>query len=147
MVDTVNVEYLYPPKLLDGRWDEHSGNRRVIARLSGLSDGTGETDVTKIRLADLKTASGKVPTRTAVEWIQWMATGLTVLLEWDRAPNAEIIRIDADANRDSGEVDWACFGGKLDPGEDDRTGNILLSTTSADNGDSYEITVCLRLKD
>jgi hypothetical protein len=147
MADTVKVEYLYPPNLLDGDWDEKQGNKRVIVRLSGVTDGTGETDVKKVDLDDLKTLGGNVPSRTAIEWIEYDVFGITCLLEWDRAPNAEITRLNASATNTSGRFDWTQFGGKVDPGGDDRTGDILLTTTNADSGDSYEIVMCIRLKD
>ena len=142
MADSVKVEYLYPPTI-DGQVDEFSGNRRVIVRLSGVSDGTGETGVTKIRLSDLR-INGKAPTRSAAEWIQFSASGMVVLLYWDRSPAAEIYRVSSD---DSGSIDWTQFGGKVDPGGDDRTGDVLITTTETDNGDTYDITLCLRLKE
>ena len=147
MADTVKVEYLYPPNLLDGDWDENQGNLKVIVRLSCISDGTGETDAIKIRLSDLKTHSGKVPARTVVEWIEYQITGLACVLEWDRSPNAEIIRLNGIGQGIEGKRDYTQFGGKCDPGGDDRSGNILMSTTGADSGDTYEINLCLRLKD
>lgn len=147
MADLVKVEYLYPPNLLDGSWDEKQGNKRVIVQMSCLSDGTGESNVVKIDMSDLKTHSGKVPGRTAVEWIEFDVVGITCLLEWDRSPHAEIIRIDANGVSISNRRDWMQFGGKVDPGGDDRTGDILMTTTNASSGDSYDITLCLRLKD
>lgn len=147
MSDSVKVEYLYPPNMLDGGWDEKQGNKRVIVQLSGLSDSTGETDVVKIKMSDLKTHNGNVPGRTAVEWIEYDIFGLTCVLEWDRAPHAEIIRLNAHAVNTAWRFDWTSFGGKVDPGGDDRTGDILLTTTNTDSADSYEITICLRLKD
>ena len=142
MADSVKVEYLYPPNMLDGDWDDNQGNLKVIIRLSCVSDGTGETGVIKIKMSDLKTHSGQIPARTAVEWIEYQVYGMTVLLEWDRAPVAEIIRIQESSDR----TDYRQYGGKLDPGGD-RTGDILLTSTNASNGDSYEIIICLRLKD
>jgi len=61
MADTVSVDYIYPPNYLAGGWDERSGNRKVVVKLSSLSDGTGETDVIKVDLDELKTHSGVVP--------------------------------------------------------------------------------------
>ena len=147
MADAVNVTYLYPPNMLDGGWDEKQGNKRVIVQMSGLSDGTGETDVVKIDMSDLKTHNGNVPRKTAVEWIEWQIMGLTVSLEWDRAPHAEIIKLNSHALESTGDMNWRQFGGKVDPGDDDRTGDILMTTTNTDSGDSYEVTICLRLKD
>lgn len=147
MADAVKVKYLYPPNMLDGGWDEKQGNSRVIVQLSCLSDGTGETDVVKIQMSDLKTHAGNVPGRTAVEWIEYQIFGLTCLLEWDRAPHAEIIRLNAHAVESNGRFDYTQYAGNLDPGGDDRTGDILMTTTNTDSGDSYEINICLRLKD
>lgn len=145
---SAKIEYLYPLNMLDGTWDEKQGNRRVTVRLSNYTGGTDETDAIKIRLSDLKTHAGKVPRKTAVEWIQYDIFGLTCVLEWDRAPHAEIIRLNAHAVSTSGRIDWTQFGGTVDPGgDDDRTGNILLTTSNDDAGDSYEIIICLRLKD
>lgn len=147
MADTVAVQWIYPPDMQDGQWDEKSGNRRVVVRFTGTSDGTGETDVVKVDLDLLKTPSGKVPKRTAVESIDWTVFGMTCVLEWDRAPHAEIARINENASDHSGHLDWAKYGGYVDPGSDDGTGDILLTTTNMASGDNYDITMTLRLKD
>ena len=147
MADTVSVKWIYPPDMQDGGWDEKSGNRRVIVRFIGSSDGTGETDVRKVDLDLLKTPNAKVPQRTAVEHIQWHVFGLTCVLEWDRTPHAEIIRINENGTESSGEMSWEKTGGYIDPGLDDATGDILLTTTNCTSGDSYDITMALRLKD
>ena len=145
MADTVAINWIYPPGMQDGAWDEKSGNRHVIVRFVGTSDSTGETDVIKVDLDDLKTVAGNVPTRTSVQWIEWQIFGITVQLEWDRAPHEEIILLNANAVESSGRVDFP--HGYVDPGNDDRTGDILLTTTNADSGDNYNITMCLKLKD
>ncbi len=148
MAGTYLVDYIYPPGLLDGVWEEKSGNHRIIVRLAGVqTDGTGETDVIKIAMSDLKTPAGNVPGRTAVEYIEWQVLGMTVALEWDRAPHAEIFRINAHGSESHGNMDWRKSSGKVDPGGDDRTGDILLTTTNVDAGDSYDVTLHLRLKD
>ncbi len=143
------VEYLYPVGLLDGDWSEKSGNSRVIVQLAGTigSDGIGETDVIKVRMSDLKTPDGNVPTKTAIEWMEWHVNGLTAVLEWDRAPHARIYRIDANGEISDGDKNWMKFGGRIDPGGDDRSGDILLTTTNVYAENSYEITMCIRLKD
>jgi len=147
MADATMVEYLYPPNMLDGDWDEKQGNRKVVVRMSCLSDGSGETNVIKIALSDLKTHNGNIPSRTVVEWIEYQILGMACLLEWDRAPHAEILRINATGQESSGRTDYQSYGGRIDPGGDDRTGDILMTTTNVTNGDSYEINICLRLKD
>ena len=147
MAYTVSVKWLYPPDMQDGGWDDKSGNRRVVVRLTGSSDGTGETDVRKVDLDLLKTPNGKVPQRTVVEEIMWHVFGMTVVLEWDRTPHAEIIRINENGVEINGHMCWKDTGGNLDPGLDDATGDILLTSTNATSGDNYDITLTLRLKD
>jgi len=147
MADTVAVKWIYPPDMQDGGWDDKSGNRRVVVRLTGSSDGTGETDVVKIDLDLLKTPSGKVPQRTVVEEIKWHVFGMTCVLEWDRTPHAEIIRINENGVENNGHMCWKDEGGNLDPGLDDATGDILLTTTNVTSGDNYDITLTLRLKE
>jgi len=141
MADTVSVDWIYPPKFEDGSWDEKSGNKRVIVRLRGTSDGTGENQVVKIDLDDLKTVDGNVPSRTAVEYLKWNISGTSCVLEWDRAPREEIATLTTGQD----EMFWPA-GGYVDPGGDDRTGDILLTTSMA-NGKTYDITMMIRLKD
>ncbi len=147
MADNVAVQWIYPPDMQDGDWDEKSGNRRVVVRLTGTSDGTGETDAVKVDLDLLKTPAGKVPRKTAVEFIKWSVFGMTCTLEWDRAPHTEIIRINDNGLTDTGEVSWEKYGGYVDPGDDDGTGDVILTSTNVANGDNYDITLGLRLKD
>ena len=151
MADTVAVTWIYPPKMQDGQWDEKSGNRRVIVRLTGKSDSTGETDVVKVDLTDLKTQAGNIPQRTVIEKIKWYIAGMAVVLEWDRSPHAEIIRLNDfgfnNAETRVGEIDWSKEGGLLDPGLDDSTGNIILTSLYTYSGDTYDITLYIRLKD
>ena len=146
-MDITSVQWIYPPDMQDSQWDEKSGNRRVVVKLVGVSDGTGETDVVKVDLDLLKTPSGNVPKRTVIESVQYYVFGMTCVLEWDRAPRAEIIRINQSGASDGGGKSWASVGGYVDPGPDDGTGDILLTTTNCTNEDNYDITLSLRLKD
>jgi len=146
-MDITSIQWIYPPDMQDSQWDEKSGNRRVVVRLVGVSDGTGETDVVKVDLDLLKTPSGNVPKRTVIESVQYYVFGMTCVLEWDRAPRAEIIRINQSGASDGGGKSWASVGGYVDPGSDDGTGDILLTTTNCTIGDNYDITLSLRLKD
>ena len=141
MADTVNIQYIYPPN--------HDGGanpvptRKVVVNMTGTCDGTGETDVIKVRLTDLMKHGGATPTRTAVEKITYTIFGEIVQLEWDRAAHAPIARL----SPGEATMDFRTEGGKVDPGESgDRTGNIILTTVGGDSGDSYDITLTVRLK-
>jgi len=141
MADTVDVRYLYPANYDD--MPNPTPTRRVVVQMTGLSDGTGETDIVKVRLSDLLMHTGLTPTRTAVEKIVGNVYGMTVQLEWDRAPRAEIKLLGAGRYN----LDYHSVGGLVDPGEEgDRTGNIILSSLYTDSGDSYDLTLTVRLK-
>jgi len=144
MADTVSVNWICPPDMQDWAWQDKSGNRRVVVQFTNLSDGTGETGVKKVDLSDLKTHNGNVPQRTVVEKIDYMTDGMAVRLYWDRAPDALIAYLPEDS---MGCMDWSDAGGKVDPGLLDDTGDILLSTIGHAAGDTYDITMTLRLKD
>ncbi|MCG7854128.1 MAG: hypothetical protein MIO92_16555 [Methanosarcinaceae archaeon] len=141
MADSAQVHYIYPPN--------HDGGanpvptRKVVVGMVGLSDGTGETSVVKVRLTDLMKHDGSTPTRTAVERIQGNIQGMTVVLAWDRALAAGIKMLGPGVY----DLDFRGTGGIVDPGEDgDRTGNITLTSLYADSGDTYDLTLTVRLK-
>ena len=148
MADTVKVRWLYPPNW-DGFLPDQGGFKRVVIQLTCMSDGGGETNVVKLNLSELRTPSGKVPTRTAIERVAYTIFGLTVKLEWDRTPNEIIAVLNAAGTVASDFRDYKRVGGLVDPGEPggEGTGDILLSTTNADAGDSYDIVLTVRLKD
>jgi len=144
MVDTVDVHYIYPPNFEDApNVTDKEGWREVCVQLTGVSDGTGETDVTKVDISTLRCSNGAVPTRTAIMEIAYSLDGMTAVLEWDRAPNSLIARLSGE-----GHMDWRNEGGKVDPSSaGDRTGDILLTSGGTDSGDTYEITLWIKLKE
>lgn len=147
MADTVAINWIFPPNW-DGNQSEpgekHPGYRKMIVQLICLSDGTGETDVQKVDISELRNSVGEIVTRTVVEKVEYNISGLNVLLEWDRAPHAEICRL-VGAN---GAISGCIKHDVVDPsdGVDDRTGDILLTTTGFTAGDGYNITLHIRLK-
>lgn len=141
MADDVEVHYIYPPNHDLGA--NPVPTRKVVVGMVCLSDGTGETRVTKIRLSDLLKHDGTTPTRTAVERIQGTITGMSVVLAWDRAAAAGIKLLGPGRY----DLDFRSVGGIVDPGEEgDRTGDIFLTSSYADSGDSYDLTLTVRLK-
>ena len=151
MADTVTTKYLHPPNW-DGNFpdDQSHGYKRVIARFTNVSDGTGEVNVRKIRLADWRCSNGAVPTRSVVEWIQYNMAGMGVKIEWDRSPPSMIGIVHGGSfTAGSGTIDFTEVGGGLvDDGEaGDGTGDILFTTLLHTAGDSYDITMSLRFKE
>jgi len=150
MADTVTKKYVYPPNW-DGNPSEsqYQGWKRVVFRCTNYSDGTGEDGVTKLDISELRTSTGKVPTRTVVEWIRYQLQGMGVRIEWDRAPRSMIALLAAGSDGgDHGYLDFRKHGGLVDDGEaGDRTGDILFTTLEAASLDSYDITMSVRLKE
>ena len=143
MADTVNVRWVYPPNW-DGNPPEQGGWRKVTIEMTGTSDGTGESAVTKLDISELRTVNGIVPTRTVVERLEWDISGFdNILLEWDRNPKETIEVLSGRGHRD-----YRDRGGLVDPGESgDATGDILLTSNGAASGGSYSILMTVRLKD
>lgn len=140
MADTTTVQWLYPPNW-DGGFAPGGGFRKYAVRLTGISDGTGETGVIKVNLSELRTPAGKKPAKSIIEKLAWNLRGYNnITLYWDRA-SAETIAVLSD----SGELCLKKEGGQADPG-DGGTGDILLSATGADLGDAYDITIWFRVK-
>ena len=112
----------------------HDGPRNVIVKLTSLSDGTGEVAVTKVNVADL------VPTcaRLRVDKIEYDLSAMQCTLLWEGTPNVTI----ATLSTGQGCLDFSQSGGvnMSGPGP---TGNILLTTISAGNNDSYAIVLHL----
>ena len=144
MADTVTERWIYPPNW-DGNSPDNGGWKRVVKHFTCVSDGSGETDIIKVDISELRTTQGRAVVRTVIEKIEYAQTGFTdIKLIWDRAPKDTICVIPDH----SGVLDFKSAGGLVDPGEEgDGTGDILLTSTGADSGDAYDITITLRLKD
>lgn len=128
MADTVDVKAVF------------SGGRQYILHLQNRSDGTGESDVTKLDISTLLMSQGQVPTYTSVDRIEHSINGFSyVLLEWDHTTDDEIATLVGQGVRTfpTGNVDPKSAGG---------TGDVLLTTNGGVAGSSYDITIWLRLK-
>jgi len=143
MADTVQIDWIYPPEFMSLSEDQRQGTVNYCIKLSGLSDGTGETDVKKVDISELRLPGGNNVTRTSILEIKYNVVGESVLLEWDRAPD----RLMAICSGE-GCYDWRSEGGLTDPGgSGDGTGDIILTTSDHDAGDFYEITIWFRGKE
>jgi len=142
MADTANVRFIYPPNW-DGNPPEKGGWRQVVLQLTGISDGTGESEVTKLDISQLRKVDGSIPTRTSILGIKWNVKGIdNVHLQWDRSPKATIAALSGEGKRD-----YRSKGGIVDPsGAGDRTGDILLTSNGAGAGGVYDIELTVKLK-
>ena len=119
-----------------------NGPRYHIVHLTNISDGTGESLVTKATLANMLRENGLVPTKTSVKEIQWSIQGFTsVRLYWDHNTD-DTLAVLAQGN---GYAEFGMLGMLNDPGSAGGTGNILLTTAGATTGATYDITLVVTL--
>lgn len=121
----------------------HNG-RRYVTHHTNVSDNTGESAVTKVDISGLTIfPSATVPTYTIVDRIEYNIQGFTsVRLFWDHTTDDEIAVLPTG----SGVLDWSTVGGKVDPRTSGDTGDIKLTTAGSASGNTYDITLYLRLK-
>ena len=118
------------------------GQDLYVVQLTCLSDGTGETGVTKINLSTLTTFAGIAPTYSALEEAQWDIQGFTeVKLYWDHTTPQTMKLMSG-----RGNVSYKHVSYLFDNQSAGGTGNILLTSAGAANGATYDITVALRLR-
>lgn len=116
-----------------------SGQIRYAARFTGISDGTGETNVIKIDISALPGA----PTYTAIEEISWDVQGWSaVKISWDHNTDdtAEVVS-------GRGARSYKELGYLFDPQSAGGTGDILFSTLGTPtSGFSYDIALVIQLR-
>lgn len=139
MVDAVTSQTLYD----DGG--------HVVMHFTNVSDGTGETAVTKVDVSAL--VGGGASTRYAIEAIAWATVGMGFNLLWDAT--TDVLFFTTGNGTSSGFIDYVNgTSGQIGTGPG-RTGiknnagtgvngDILLTTSGQTAGDSYVVTLWLR---
>lgn len=146
MAIETKVKWIFPPNF-DVTEQQIEGYRRIIVQLTGRQNETADEDaVKKIDISTLLTSNGIECTRTAIECIKYNNYGFTnILLEWDRTPNETIAVVPGNT---AGYIPGPLVD--KDDGADNgvgNTGDILLTTSGGASGDSYNITLTIKLKD
>lgn len=109
----------------------------LIVHLTGVSDGTGETDAIKVDKSAF-TVGGVEPTTLRLMAARWAVQGYSSLrLEWDRGTDVLAMIFSGNGFEDFRP------DGKNDSGSGG-TGDIVLTTVGAASGATYDITLTLR---
>lgn len=118
------------------------GPRIYSVRMTNISDGTGESLVTKINLSTLTMPNGlPQPSSCGIEEIQWIIQGFTsVRLYWDHTTDDVAALLAGNGYRL-----FEPTGVLGDPKSAGGGGNILLSTAGAVSGATYDILLTVRL--
>lgn len=111
-----------------------NGKHRYVIRLTNISDGTGESAVTKITKSALTNLYGVAPNKLCLVEVKWSIQGFTsVRLHWDATTDDEIVVLAAGNG-------WHVFEPALiDPASSGSNGNVLLTTAGAGTGATYSI--------
>jgi len=113
------------------------GERLAIMKFTNVSDGTGETNVTKVNVANLtKSASGKACTGVVVNKITSLSHGLEVRMYWDATAPVPFFLSTINTNYQN---DFSGFGGVTNNAGAGKNGNITFSTADASAGDTYTV--------
>ena len=116
-----------------------NGQREYIVRFTNISDGTGETNVTKITASGILDSNGKQISGFAIKKVNWSIFGFTsVRLYFDATTDDEALVLGSGTG--CREFDPPM----LDPRSAGTTGNIILSTNApAAAGNTYDIYLTL----
>jgi len=125
-----------------------NGQNRYVARFTNLSDGTGESTVTKVDRSALTGPDGvNAPAKLVIEELDWNVQGFTyVSLLWDDGTDQQIDLLSGDSYRDYRHLGGLVPDDHTDQVATPANGDIILTTAGLTSGNTYDITVVLRLK-
>jgi len=113
------------------------GERLAIMKFTNISDGTGETAVTKVNVSALTPSnSGKACTGVTVTKITSVCHGLEVRMYWDATTDVPFFLSTINTNY---ENDFSKIGGITNNAGAGKNGNIVFSTSDQSNGDTYTV--------
>ena len=117
----------------------------VAIKLTNISDGTGETAVTKVDVSALEADSrtGLSCTDVNIERIWWQCIGMKVRILFDA--DTDVMAIELGENQ-SGNHDYSVFGGLTNNAGTGKTGDVKFTTVGASSGDPYTVILYLRKK-
>lgn len=118
------------------------GPRHYVAQFTCISDGTDETALQLVDISTLLNSENLAVTKTAIQEIQWDTRGFDyVQLYWDHtAPDT------AKLLSGRGSVSYNDYSYLYDPGSAGGTGDLMLNTSGATAGATYDFTVVLQLR-
>jgi hypothetical protein len=113
------------------------GGKTAIFRFVNVSDGTGESAVTKIDVSGLNAnpVTGAACTSVVIEKIYYQTVGMGVKILFDASTDDLAWQLAADW---TDTLDFSDFG-IPDPESSGTTGDVKFTTVSASSGDVYVI--------
>ena len=122
------------------------GDRYAVMKFTNVSDGSGESAVTKVDVSALQplasnTAAQKTCTGVSIERIWWQCIGMKVQILFDASSDAFCIEL---GENQSGNHDYSSFGGLTNNAVSGKTGDINFTTVGHSSADTYTIILYMR---
>jgi hypothetical protein len=118
------------------------GPKYAVLKLTNISDGTGESAVTKVDVSGLaESANGVTCTGATIQKIWWQCTGMKVSILFDASTDVLAIQL---GENQSGHHDYTSFGGLINNAGSGKTGDINFTTVAHSSGDTYTVILYLR---
>ena len=118
------------------------GPKYAVLKFTNISDGTGESAVTKVDVSGLaSSANGVACTGVTIQKIWWQCTGMKVSILFDAT--SDVLAIQLGENQ-SGYHDYTSFGGLTNNAGSGKTGDIKFTTVGHSSGDTYTIILYLK---
>jgi hypothetical protein len=113
------------------------GERMAIMKFTNISDGTGESKVTKVDVSALTPSSfDKACDGVTITKIHAMTHGMEVDMYWDATTDVLITSV---PQNNMYSMDLTQFGGLWNNAGAGKTGDVQFSTRDASTGDRYTI--------
>ena len=118
------------------------GSSKAVLKFTNVSDGSGESAVTKVDVSALSNNSlGQACTGATIEKIWWQCNGMKVKILFDATSDVFCIEL---GENQSGYHDYSIFGGLPNNAGSGKTGDIQFTTVGHSSADTY--TVILQVK-
>jgi hypothetical protein len=108
------------------------GARNVVMKFTNVSDGTGESAVTKVDVSALQGA----PSAVRIDKIHYATSGMAVRILWDADTDVDAFLVPTDGD---GCHDFTRFGGLQNNAGAGKTGDIKFTTIGHTANDMYTI--------
>lgn len=118
------------------------GPKYAVMKFTNVSDGTGESAVTKVDVSALaSSADGDTCSGVVIERIWWQCIGMKVQILWDATSDQFCIEL---GENQSGNHDYTIFGGLTNNAGAGKNGDIKFTTVGATTADTYTVILYLR---
>tara|TARA_B100001113_G_C21056766_1_gene599325 strand:+ start:785 stop:1189 length:405 start_codon:yes stop_codon:yes gene_type:complete len=120
------------------------GPIHAVLKFTNVSDGTGESAVTKVDVSALEAnQNGAACTDVVIERIWWQCVGMKVQILWDASTDLFCIEL---GENQSGYHDYTLFGGLTNNSGSGKTGDVNFTTVGHSSADTYTVIMYLRKK-